>query len=114
MKDHEKVLALINSLEQTPLQVETAKSLLIIVDVERYFTQAEYAFGQFFEKLQPGINDGYFSRVRETVLPNIKRLQRMFRSAGLPILYTATGSHFADGRDLPAHMKTCDQVARAV
>lgn len=111
MTDHEGVLQIICLKDQAPLIFHQQKSALLIVDVQRYFARPEYPFAQTFEKLAPGSTVGYFERVRSRVLPNIKRLLESFRSRGLPVIYCIAGSHFDDGRDLPAWLSDFNQLS---
>jgi nicotinamidase-related amidase len=101
MTDHEKVLEIIKLKDQAPLNFEPQKSVLLIVDAQRYFARSNYAFGQTFERLVPGSTAGYFERVEKTVLPNIQRLQQAFRARRLPVIFCGAGSYLPDGSDLP-------------
>jgi biuret amidohydrolase len=114
MNEHERVLELIRLKDQVPSKLDPSKTALLVIDVQRYFVSPDYPFGQTFEKLVPGATAGYFERVRNTVIPNIKRLQEFFRSQHLPIIYTAIGSHMEDGRDLPGQLRDLDQLGLAV
>ena len=58
----------------------------------------------------PGATDGYFERVKATVLGNIQRLQGAFRSRGLPVIFLGAGCCLGDGRDLPEWMRDFDQL----
>ena len=44
------------------------------------------------------------------MLPNVKRLLDRFRSAGLPVAFTGTGSYTEDGRELPGWLKNFDRL----
>jgi nicotinamidase-related amidase len=114
MTEHEKVLRLIGIKDQTPLDLDPRGTALLVVDVQRYFVSPDYPFAQAFERLVPGATDGYFERVRSTVVPNIRRLQEGFRARGLPIIYTATGCQLPDGRDLPRWLADFDRMGLAV
>lgn len=114
MSEHEDVLAIVSRKNQAPLPLDRARTALLVIDVQRYFVHAEHAFGQLFERLSPGVTSGYFRRVRETVVPNVRRLQDGFRALGMPIFFTATGTHTGDGRDLPGWLRDLDQLGLAV
>jgi nicotinamidase-related amidase len=111
MTDHEKIQQIATQRDQAPLTLEPAKSALLIIDAQRYFTRPHYPFGQVFDKLVPGAADGYFKRVETTVLPNIKRLQDCFRSQQLPVIFCGAGCYLPDGRDLPEWMRDFDQLS---
>src|ERR1700688_4879647 len=100
MTEHEKVQELFRIKDRAPLVLDAGRTALVVVDVQRFFAQPDYAFAQTFEKLVPGVTAGYFNRVDETVLPGIKRLLECFRARKLPIIYFAVGCHTADGCDI--------------
>jgi biuret amidohydrolase len=114
MTEHEKILEIIRLKDQAPLDLDPKTTALVIVDVQRYFVSPDYPFAQALEKLVPGATAGYFERVRNTVLPNIKRLQEHFRSRQMPIFYTATGCCMSDGQDLPLWLRNFDQLGLAL
>jgi nicotinamidase-related amidase len=114
MTEHEGLLELIRLKNQAPSKLDPSKTALLVIDVQRYFVSPDYPFGQVYEKLVPGATAGYFERVRNSVIPNVKRLQEFFRSHNLPIIYTAIGSHMENGRDLPRHLRDFDQLGLAV
>ena len=110
MTEHEKIQEMVRQKDQAPLTLEPARSALLIIDTQRYFARPDYPFAKVFQKLAPGAADGYFKRVKATVLPNIKRLQECFRSHGLPVIFCGAGCHLPDGRDLPEWMRDFDQL----
>ncbi len=112
MTDHEKVLEIIRLKDQAPINIDPTKSALLIVDVQRYFARPDYPFGQTFERLVPGATTGYFERVESIVLPNIQRLQEVFRSGGLPVIFCGAGSYLEDGSDLPQWLSDFNQLSR--
>ena len=114
MNEHESVLAIIGQKNKVPFTIDRARTALIVIDVQHYFVDAGDNFGQLFERLVPGVTAGYFKRVRERVLPNIRSLQKAFRDASMPILYTATGTRTGDGRDLPGWLRELDNLGLAV
>jgi len=75
MTEHERVLELIRLKDQAPSILNPSKTVLLVIDVQRYFVSPDYPFGQAFEKLVPGATAGYFERVRNKVIPNTKPLQ---------------------------------------
>jgi nicotinamidase-related amidase len=110
MTDHEKVKELIRIKDQAPISIDPARSALLVIDAQRYFARPESPFAHVFETLLPGATDGYFERVKSTVLPNIKRLQECFRSRSLSVIFVSFGSYLPDGRDLPEWIKDFDQL----
>jgi len=114
MSEHEAVLAIIDQKNQAPFAVDPQRAALLVIDVQRYFVHPDLSFGRVFERLSPGVTAGYFRRVRETVAPNIRRLQEAFRARRIPIFFTATGTELGDGRDLPGWLRELDQLGLAV
>ena len=111
MTDHEKVQEIIRIKDQAPINVDLPKSALLIVDVQRYFARPDYPFAQTFEKLVPGATAGYYERVKSIVLPNIHRLQEVFRSRGLPVIFCIAGSYTEDGSDFPQWLSEFNQLS---
>ncbi len=99
---------------QAPLALDSLKTALLVIDMQRYFVHPDYPFAQVFERLVPGSTAGYFERVRKSVVPNLQQLLSAFRAQHLPIFFTATGCCLADGRDLPRWLKEFDQLGLAV
>ena len=110
MTDHEKIQQMVRQKEQAPLNLKPDKSALLIIDVQRDFTRPDYSIGKIFDKLVPGAADGFFKRVKATVLPNIKRLQECFRSHHIPVIFCGAGGYLPDGRDLPESLRDWDQL----
>jgi biuret amidohydrolase len=114
MNAHDAILGIIRQKNQAPISLVPDRTALLVIDVQRYFVRPEDSFGQVFERLVPGVTAGYFQRVRDTVLPNIRRLQEGFRARGMPIFFTATGTRVGNGRDLPGWLRDLDQLGLAV
>ena len=114
MNEHEKVEAIIRMKDGAPLEVDPRRSALLVIDVQRYFVHPHYSFGRVLEKLVPGSTAGYFERVQHTVVPAIQALLECFRGAGLPVIFTGTGSYSADGRELPGWLKDFDHLGLAL
>jgi nicotinamidase-related amidase len=110
MNDHEKVEQLLRIKEQAPISFDMTRSALIVVDVQRWFSEPDHPLAQVIEKLVPGATAGYFDRVASTVLPNIRQLQQIFRARGLPVIFLGVGCCLPDGRDLANWMKEFDQL----
>jgi nicotinamidase-related amidase len=114
VNEHEKVLEIIRLKDQAPLDLDPRQTALLVIDVQRYFVEPDHPFAQALEKLVPGSTDGYFERVRDRVVPNTRRLLEAFRAAGRPVVFTGTGSHTEDGRELPQWLKEFDQLGLAL
>lgn len=85
-----------------PLSLNTRKSALLIIDMQRYFVHRDYPLTQCWETINPGCLKDYFRRVTEVVIPNCQKLLSLFRTANTPVIYTAFGSLLEDGSDMPS------------
>jgi nicotinamidase-related amidase len=113
MNEHEQVMGVIRGKNQSPIELDPSRTALIVVDMQRYFTQPSFPFTQVFEKLSPGSSVGYLKRVRETVIPSIRKLLSCFRSLGAPVAFTAVGTEAGDGRELPCWLRSFDEIGLA-
>jgi nicotinamidase-related amidase len=114
MTEHEQVSGVFSAKNQSPINLDPSHTALIVVDMQRYFTEPYFPFTEVFEKLSPGMCSGYLSRVRETVIPNLQQLLSCFRIAGSPIVFTAVGSEDRNGNDLPCWLRSLDELGVAV
>lgn len=113
MNEHDKILEIIRLKDQTPLNFDVDRSALLVIDVQRYFVNPNHAFGQTIEKLVAGASEGYFARVKDVVVPNIKRLLKVFRGRNRPVVFTGTGT-YNDGSELPPWLKDFDNLGMAL
>jgi biuret amidohydrolase len=113
MNEHEKILEIIRLKDQAPLSFDVDHAALLVIDVQRYFVNPDYPFGQTIEKLVPGAAEGYFARVKDVVVPNIERLLTAFRTRRRPIIFTGTGTYH-DGSELPPWLKDFDNLGMAL
>jgi nicotinamidase-related amidase len=111
MNEHEQVTAMLGAKNAAPLELDPARTALIIVDMQRYFTQPSFPFTNLFERLSPGVCAGYLRRVQEKVIPSIRRLLDHFRNNGSLVVYTAVGTETTDGSDLACWARALDETA---
>ncbi|HEY3851316.1 MAG TPA: isochorismatase family cysteine hydrolase [Steroidobacteraceae bacterium] len=82
------------------VEIEPARTALLFVDVQKFnctWEGGEYANVSAAEK---EARYGYFFRTfKDTALPNMVRLQKGCRRAGIEVTYTVVESMTADGRD---------------
>ena len=76
--------------------IDPAHAALLIVDVQNYCAHPD---GIASGKLNPQQRTYLFVKLRETVLPNLQRLQSACRRAHVEIVYAAVESLTRDGRD---------------
>lgn len=113
MNEHEQVIAIVRGKNLSPIELDPSRTALVVVDMQRYFTQPSYPFTEVFEKLSPGASAGYLKRVRETVIPNVRKLLDCFRATGSPVAFTAVGTEAGDGRELPCWLRALDELGLA-
>jgi nicotinamidase-related amidase len=109
MDEDSRVMQIVAMKRQAPLTLDQRTALLVI-DMQLDFVQPGYGFSQVLEKLVPGVTDGYFSRVHSSVIPNVQRLIKGFRTLGLPVFFTATGTQVAGGADLSCWLRSFDAL----
>ena len=88
--------------------LERHNTALLCIDMQ--YLDAAPNYGVFAEAaahgLPPESLNYYFDRLREEVLPNVRRLQDAFREAGLEVIHTRIQSLTFDGRDRsPGHKR---------
>ncbi len=110
MSEHEQCIGIFKAKNQVPIDLDPAHTALIVVDMQRYFTQPSFPFTDAFEKMSPGISSGYLQRVRDTVIPSIQRLLTRFRETGAAIVFTAVGTETKDSNDLPGWLRSFDDM----
>ncbi|MCE2466030.1 MAG: cysteine hydrolase, partial [Dehalococcoidia bacterium] len=81
-------------------EIDLPKTALVVVDMQRGYTNPEMGVGPGLEKDFPDIHRYYYSAIGERVLPGIKRLLAFARSCGLEAIYTRTGLQLPEGRDV--------------
>ena len=83
---------------QIPLN--PSESALLFIDVQNFCVRRDG--GEFKDVSQSDIANKYgyyFDRLKTIAIPNMQRLQRVFRAAGVEVLYTTIESLTKDGRD---------------
>lgn len=83
------------------LSLSPGRTALFVIDMQRYFVEPDYPFGQTWAKVLSDDALAYFERVSGTVIPNVHALLSRCRELGIPVYFTAFGSLRDDGRDLP-------------
>src|SRR5215468_10555768 len=66
MSEHEQVTGMLSAKNAAPLELDPARTALIIVDMQCYFTQQSFPFTDLFERMSPGVCSGYLRRVQQT------------------------------------------------
>ncbi len=113
MNEHEQVIGIVRRKNESPIALDPRRASLIVVDMQRYFTEPSFPFTDVFETLSAGSSAGYLKRVRETVIPSIRKLLDCFRKCDAPIVFTAVGTEAGDGRELPCWLRSLDELGLA-
>ncbi|WP_119300663.1 isochorismatase family cysteine hydrolase [Dongia deserti] len=80
--------------------LEPKSSALLFIDVQNFSCRRDG--GEFKDVPESEITGKfgyYFERLRSAAIPNMQRLQKAFRAAGIEVLYTTIESLTKDGRD---------------
>jgi nicotinamidase-related amidase len=80
-------------------EIEAEATALLLVGLQVAQLDPERGLGRRLRS-QPARQTYYYGRLRDTVLPNVARLQAFFRQHGRQLIYTRLGLLTADGRDL--------------
>jgi nicotinamidase-related amidase len=86
--------------EISEIQVDAARTALIVVDIQRGYTERTLGIGPTLEQF-PAIRDYYYARLTTEVMPNILKLIDFCRQHGLEVVFSRQGYQMVDGRDVP-------------
>lgn len=82
------------------VEIDPARAALLFIDVQNYSANPEAPrFGAMTPEERESRYGFFFRRMRETAVPNMRRLQAAFRAAGIEVMYTAIENLTRDGRD---------------
>jgi nicotinamidase-related amidase len=90
-----------------------SRMAILIVDVQRYYTESTSPLVTFTEILYPGGTDYLHQRLDAVVIPNIARILTASRAAGVPIIYARLCGTLDDRSDLHRNFQEFDQLAYA-
>ncbi len=85
--------------------------VLIVVDMQRYYLEAESAFSRFHSAVDPGCLRHLQRRCRDRVIPNLQRLTRAFRRVQWPIVFLRLCGQQVDRSDLQHTFREVHQLA---
>jgi nicotinamidase-related amidase len=95
-------------------KIAPKKTALMIIDVQYLDAHRDYGMGADAKK--KGITDKYeyyFRQLDDVVLPNIKRLLELCRTAGIEVIYPRIASMVKDCRDVSIEHKRIIMLAPA-
>lgn len=77
------------------------RAALLVIDMQPCGVDADAGLIRAIEAGAPGYTNYLVRRVRETVIPNLRRLHAAFRRHQRPVYFTAFASAVGDGSDVP-------------
>jgi ureidoacrylate peracid hydrolase len=89
-----------DALTTREVPLEPRSSALLFIDVQNFSVRRNG--GEFKDVPDSEIAERcgyYFERLKSVAIPNMQRLQKAFRNAGIEVLYTTIESLTKDGRD---------------
>lgn len=99
-----------NNLDHWPVPfagvpLEAQKAALIIIDMQRYWTDRRGPIGQLLGQRYPDMFEYFYGRLTRVVIPSLAIALNGFRDHGLPVVHITTGALRADGKDLSPHLQ---------
>jgi nicotinamidase-related amidase len=88
------------------------KTALIVVDMQKYQVQKDYAVYKAMNNVTPGILDYFVEEVENKVTPNLRKLIDFCHDVGIPIIFTKLSSFMPDGSDLTRGTKSLNDLAK--
>lgn len=76
--------------DNTELKLEKANTALLVIDLQRVYTK--------LADKDPRWN-AFSNRLNETVLPNVKKIEALFRKNKQDVIFARIACHLKDGRD---------------
>ncbi len=86
MSAHEESIEFFSAKEANAIELAPERSVLLIIDMQRYFVELGNSFTDVLEKLVPTVYAGYLDRVHYHVIPKIQQLLAAFRKTGAPVI----------------------------
>jgi nicotinamidase-related amidase len=86
-------------------RVDPGRSAFLIVDMQYMDAHTDHGLGRVFAKVDPDRAAYYFGRLRDTVIPNIRRMLDTVRSERIRVIYLTLGPELPDGSDLSPNFR---------
>ena len=88
---------------RTALEIE--KSALVIVDMQRYWTDPEGPMSRLLTESNPEMRDYFYGMLEERLIPALARVLNSYRQLNLPIVHIVSGTSRSDGKDMISHLQ---------
>jgi biuret amidohydrolase len=85
--------------------VDPGRSALLVVDMQYTDAHPDHGLGRVFATVDPERAAYYFGRLRDTVIPNIRRVLAAVRSRRMRVIYLTLGPELSDGSDLSPNFR---------
>lgn len=86
---------------QNDFRLAPGSTALLLVDLQYGSASPDHGFNAIYRQIGFGdVVDGYAARMRDTVIPSVRRLQAAFREAGAPVIFLTVGTLTGDYADL--------------
>jgi nicotinamidase-related amidase len=85
-------------------RLDVRRSALVVVDMQRYWTDSASPRGAYLQEEYPAQAKKYYEFVHGTVIPALVATIAVYREGGLPVIYVTTGSTRSDRSDLVPHL----------
>lgn len=83
-------------------RVEPRTSALVLVDLQYGSAGPEHGYANVYRAIgYEELLEGYLTRIRQVVVPAVRRLQTAFREAGAPVIFLTVGTIVGDYSDMP-------------
>lgn len=89
-----------------PIEVDPARSALLIVDMQYYNAARDQGFSAVLETVEPGSAAYFDDRVEKQVVPAIRSLIERLRPLGAQIVYLCMGSRHRDLSDMTPRLRS--------
>lgn len=87
-------------------RLDPSTSALVIVDLQYGSAGPEHGYANAYRAIGYGeLLDEYLARIRDVVVPSVRRLQEAFRSAGAPVIFLTVGTIVGDLSDMPPRFR---------
>ena len=87
-------------------RIDPRTSALVIVDLQYGSAGPDHGYAKAYRAIGYGeLLDEYLARVRDVVVPSVRRLLEAFRSAGAPVIFLTVGTIVGDLSDMPPRFR---------
>jgi len=92
-------------------EIKPKQTALIIVDMQKYQVQKDYAAYKATNNIAPGLLDYFVEEVDKKVIPNLRELIDFCHEVAITIIYTKFSSFMPDGSDYTSNIKYLNEVS---